>query len=115
MLEDWITEVATELGIGELGELVDPELVRPLVLDMTRDVAHGVARPAAPITAYLLGLAVGRAAGAGPGEREFAETRAQHLAEMALGRSGGEVEADPAPGPSSSGTGAPADPAVGSN
>ena len=68
-LSDWIDEVARELGIDELGELVDPEVVQPLVLDMTRDVAHGVARPAAPITAYLLGLAAGgrrgRARGAG--------------------------------------------------
>jgi len=30
------------------------------VLDLTRDVAHGVARPAAPLTAYLVGMAVGR-------------------------------------------------------
>ena len=27
---------------------------------MARDVAHGVARPAAPLTAYLLGVAVGQ-------------------------------------------------------
>jgi len=27
---------------------------------MARDVAHGVARPAAPLTAYLAGIAVGR-------------------------------------------------------
>ncbi|MHC1561523.1 DUF6457 domain-containing protein [Actinomycetospora sp. C-140] len=82
-LSDWITEVARELGVDELGELVDPEVVEPLVLDMTRDVAHGVARPAAPITAYLLGLAVGRAAGSGPGERELAEGFAQRLAARA--------------------------------
>ena len=31
-----------------------------LVLDLTRDVAHGVLRPAAPLTAYLVGIAVGR-------------------------------------------------------
>jgi hypothetical protein len=29
-----------------------------LILGMARDVAHGVDRPAAPLTAYLLGLAV---------------------------------------------------------
>ena len=33
---------------------------RDRVLDLARDVAHGVARPAAPLTAYLFGLAVGR-------------------------------------------------------
>jgi hypothetical protein len=30
------------------------------VLDVARDVAHEVDRPAAPVTAYLLGMAVGR-------------------------------------------------------
>jgi hypothetical protein len=33
---------------------------RNLVLDLTRDVAHYVLRPAAPLTAYLMGVAVGR-------------------------------------------------------
>lgn len=53
-LEDWIAAVRTELD-------VDP-VDTALVLDLARDVAHGVARPAAPLTAYLLGLAVGRGA-----------------------------------------------------
>ena len=53
-LEDWIAAVRAELG-------VDP-VDTTLVLDLARDVAHGVARPAAPLTAYLLGLAVGRGA-----------------------------------------------------
>jgi hypothetical protein len=55
-LEDWTDTVVAELGIADL---VDAG-TRDLVLDLTRDVAHGVARPAAPLTAYLLGLAVGR-------------------------------------------------------
>lgn len=39
---------------------VDPELVDiNAVLDMTREVAHAGARPMAPISAYLLGLATG--------------------------------------------------------
>ena len=50
-LEDWIAAVRDELHV----EPVDTEPV----LDLARDVAHGVARPAAPLTAYLLGLAVG--------------------------------------------------------
>jgi hypothetical protein len=53
-LDEWTTSVCAELGL-------DPTLVdRDMVLDLARDVAHGVARPAAPLTAYLLGLAVGR-------------------------------------------------------
>ena len=102
-LDEWIDQVTRELGIGELGELVDPAFVTPLVLDMTKDVAHGVARPAAPITAYLLGLAVARAAGSGPAETDFAVARGEHLA--ALARARGEDRAD---------AGTVADPAVGS-
>ncbi len=30
------------------------------ILDVTRDVAHNVDRPSAPVTAYLMGVAVGR-------------------------------------------------------
>lgn len=30
------------------------------MLELTRDIAHGVARPAAPLSAFLVGLAVGR-------------------------------------------------------
>ena len=54
MLDEWLDTACAELGI-------DPaEVDRDLILDLARDVAHGVARPAAPLTAYLLGLAVGR-------------------------------------------------------
>ncbi|MGO1183627.1 MAG: DUF6457 domain-containing protein [Micrococcaceae bacterium] len=54
-LNDWLAEVAPELGL-------DPEVV-PIgkVLDIARDVAHGVARPAAPLTTFLVGLALGQA------------------------------------------------------
>nr|MDT0663160.1 DUF6457 domain-containing protein [Micromonospora sp. DSM 115978] len=51
---------AAELGL-------DPADVDvSLVLDLARDVAHHVVRPGAPVTAYLLGVAVGR--GADPAE-----------------------------------------------
>lgn len=53
-LEDWTAAVVEELGL-------DPaDVDRDLVLDLARDVAHGVARPAAPLTAFLVGLAAGR-------------------------------------------------------
>ena len=53
VLEEWTALVCRELGI-------DPaRLDVTAVLDLTRDVAHGVARPAAPLTAYLVGLAQG--------------------------------------------------------
>lgn len=60
VLEEWTALVCRELG-------VDPARVdRTALLDLTRDVAHGVARPAAPLTAYLLGLAQG--AGTAPAD-----------------------------------------------
>ena len=51
-LDEWVTQVTAALGLPP--ESVD---VRE-VLDLARDVAHGVDRPAAPVTAYLAGLAV---------------------------------------------------------
>jgi hypothetical protein len=55
-LDDWMTEVAGALDLGDVAGVQD------LVIDVARDVAHGVLRPAAPLTAYLMGLAVGRGA-----------------------------------------------------
>jgi hypothetical protein len=55
-LGDW-----TAAACGELG--LDPAAVdMRQVLDLARDVARAVERPAAPVSAYLLGLAVGRGA-----------------------------------------------------
>jgi hypothetical protein len=56
-LKEWVDLVCRELDIAAV---VSPEAMQPRVLDMSRDVAHEVARPAAPLTAYLLGLAAGR-------------------------------------------------------
>jgi hypothetical protein len=56
VLEEWIDTVCLELGLDR------GDVDKDLVLDLARDVAHGVARPGAPLTAFLLGLAVGRGA-----------------------------------------------------
>ncbi|WP_222869222.1 DUF6457 domain-containing protein [Actinomadura chibensis] len=88
MLEDWINAACLELGL-ERGD-VD----RDLVLDLARDVAHGVARPGAPLTAYLLGLAVGRGAPA--------RDAAARLTEMAEGwPDGAPSGTSDVPGPAS--------------
>jgi hypothetical protein len=53
-MDQWTAAVCADLGL-------DPSAADlRAVLDLTRDVAHGVARPAAPLTAYLVGMAVGR-------------------------------------------------------
>jgi hypothetical protein len=65
-MSEWTAAVCRELGLDEATEgtttlVLDLTSTTTLVLDLTADVAHGVARPAAPVTAYLLGLAAGRA------------------------------------------------------
>ena len=77
-LDEWIEVACAELG------LEPAEANRQLVLDLARDVAHNVVRPGAPVSAYLLGLAVGR--GADPAE---AAARLTALAER-TGRADGE-------------------------
>ena len=52
-LHTWTPELAAALGLPD-----DVPIVA--LLDLARDAAHGVERPAAPITTYLVGLAVGR-------------------------------------------------------
>jgi hypothetical protein len=54
-VDDWTTAVCDALGLTD-------EVDVPLLLDLAREAAHAVARPAAPVTTYLLGLAVARGA-----------------------------------------------------
>jgi Domain of unknown function (DUF6457) len=70
-LDDWTDLVCAELGL-------DPEdATQKTVLNLARVTAHTVDRPAAPLTSYLLGVAVGRG-------QPLAETAAK-LQEMARG------------------------------
>lgn len=50
-LDDWLSAVCAEFGL-------DPAVAADVVLDVARDVAHGVERPAAPLTTFLLGRVV---------------------------------------------------------
>lgn len=56
MLETWAEGLAADLGIDRV---LDVEAI----LDLAADAAHGVVRPAAPLTTYLVGVAVGQAGG----------------------------------------------------
>ena len=58
-LIDWLQAVCTELGISDV-EPTHAEIT--LLLDLARDAAHQVERPAAPLTTFLVGVAVGRGA-----------------------------------------------------
>lgn len=50
VLDEWITAVKAELGI-------ELDVDTAALLDLARDAAHGVARPAAPLTTFLIGYA----------------------------------------------------------
>lgn len=50
VLDQWIAAVKNELHI-------DPDVDTTALLDAARDAAHGVARPAAPLTTFLIGYA----------------------------------------------------------
>jgi hypothetical protein len=52
-LHDWIDELCDVLDI-------EIDLDEALVLDVAREAAHNVQRPAAPVTTFLLGYAAAR-------------------------------------------------------
>ncbi|MFJ5729115.1 NTP transferase domain-containing protein [Streptomyces paradoxus] len=56
VLDEWISAVKDELG-------VDLDVDTRGLLDLARDAAHGVDRPAAPLTTFLVGYAAAQAGG----------------------------------------------------
>lgn len=69
-LDDWLRAVAAELDLGDLD--LSPDTVHTL-LDLARDSAHEIERIAAPLTAYLVGVAVGRGAALGAAAAQVTE------------------------------------------
>jgi hypothetical protein len=58
-LKQWLTILSAELETSDV--VMDDDTVRTL-LDLARDSAHEVERIAAPLTTFLVGIAVGRGA-----------------------------------------------------
>jgi hypothetical protein len=58
-LKQWLTTLSAELETSDVS--MDDNAVRT-VLDLARDSAHEVERVAAPLTTFLVGIAVGRGA-----------------------------------------------------
>ena len=58
-LKQWLTTLSAELKTTDV--TMDDDAVRTL-LDLARDSAHEVERVAAPLTTFLVGIAVGRGA-----------------------------------------------------
>ncbi|WP_406303975.1 molybdenum cofactor guanylyltransferase [Streptomyces sp. NBC_00885] len=73
VLDEWITAVKDELGI-------ELDVDTGVLLDLARDAAHGVARPAAPLTTFLVGYAAAQAGSGGPAEVAEAARKAAALA-----------------------------------
>ncbi len=96
VLDEWITAVKDELGI-------DVDVDTGVLLDLARDAAHGVARPAAPLTTFLVGYAAAMAAGNGPEAVSQAVADAARRASALAGR--WAAEADGATGGAAGGTG----------
>jgi molybdopterin-guanine dinucleotide biosynthesis protein A len=71
MMNDWIADVKAALGLTV-------EVDVDLLLDVARDAAHNVTRPAAPVTTYLLGIAVANGADV--------KTAAAKIQELAMAR-----------------------------
>ena len=59
-LRAWLDAVQAELG-------TDVEVDERLLLKIAREVAHGIDRPAAPLTTFLIGYAAGQRGGGADG------------------------------------------------
>ena len=71
-LHRWVVGTAADLG-------VDPDALDvEMLLDLAREVANGVARPAVPLTSFLVGYATG----AGGGDRAAFERATARAAEL---------------------------------
>ncbi|WP_030245014.1 MULTISPECIES: NTP transferase domain-containing protein [unclassified Streptomyces] len=89
VLDEWISAVKDELGI-------DLDVDTRGLLDLARDAAHGVARPAAPLTTFLVGYAAARAGG-GPEAVDEASRKAAALAARWAAEASAGSEGDVAP------------------
>lgn len=56
-LDAWAGALRERFGLG------DGDVPIPLILDLAREAANGVARPAAPLSTFVAGLVAGRAGG----------------------------------------------------
>lgn len=73
-LDAWAATLRQRFGLSE------EDVPVAAVLDLTRDVANGVARPAAPLGAFVAGLVAGRA-GTDPSQVRAALAEVAALAE----------------------------------
>ncbi|WP_431983865.1 DUF6457 domain-containing protein [Streptomyces qinglanensis] len=89
VLDEWISAVKTELG-------VELDVDTSALLALARDAAHGVARPAAPLTTFLVGYAAAQA-GSSPQDVARATEAAARLARRWADESDGDAPAADGP------------------
>jgi len=78
-LDRWVARLTDALG-------VDPAVVDVAeVLGLAKETAHGVARPAAPVSAFIVGLAAGRAGGSAADVERAAAAARELLVTAELG------------------------------
>jgi len=58
-MNEWLQEVIRALDLSEVAPSIS-ESDLAAILDVARHAAHEVERPAAPVTTYLMGMAVAR-------------------------------------------------------
>ncbi|MEW1772963.1 NTP transferase domain-containing protein [Streptomyces sp. NPDC086777] len=95
VLDEWISAVKDELGI-------DLDVDIRLLLDLARDAAHGVDRPAAPLTTFLVGYAAAQGKGGPEAVAEAAHKAAAlalRWAQEADAATDGQGPGNPGPGP----------------
>jgi hypothetical protein len=92
-LDEWSALAARTLAVES-----PDRAAQGLVLDVAREVAHNVVRPAAPLSTFLLGLAVGRGMPVDEAAAmliELARRSADQGSSAGEGRSADPGEADP--------------------
>lgn len=97
VLDEWITAVKNELGIRL-------DVDTPGLLDLARDAAHGVARPAAPLTTFLVGYAAAQAGGGPEAVAEAARKAAALATRWAEEAEGTDAPKPPGAGPGEGGS-----------
>ncbi|GGO48812.1 molybdenum cofactor guanylyltransferase [Streptomyces daqingensis] len=91
VLDEWMTAAKAELG-------VELDVDNAMLLDLARDAAHGVARPAAPLTTFLVGYAAAMRGGSpqdvAEASRKAVQLAARWAAEAEEAGPAGEADGD---------------------
>ncbi|MEV8473911.1 NTP transferase domain-containing protein [Streptomyces sp. NPDC051173] len=101
VLDEWITAAKAELGI-------DLDVDTAALLDLARDAAHGVARPAAPLTTFLVGYAAAQRGGGPEAVAELTRKAVALAQRWAAEEAEGPGGAAPAGRPATTAPGRPA-------